>query len=106
MKKPALTAVALSIALTALPALAAESESATLYKSKCAMCHAADGSGNTATGKAMRIRDLRADEVQKRTDVELTKIIAGGEGKMPAYGKQFSTEQIQGLIAFICTLKP
>ena len=89
-----------------VPAFAAAQPDAATYKAKCAMCHAADGSGSTPTGKSMKVRDLRADEVQKQTDVELTKVIAGGKGKMPAYGKQLSTEQIEGLIAFIRTLKP
>jgi len=106
MKKRIFVTVTLAAALAALPAMAEESASATLYKSKCAMCHAADGSGSTPTGKAMHVRDLRSDEVQKQTDVELTKVIAGGKGKMPAYGKQLSTEQIEGLIAFIRTLHP
>src|SRR5581483_6555165 len=83
MKKRIFVTVTLAAALAALPAMAEESASATLYKSKCAMCHAADGSGSTPTGKAMHVRDLRSDEVQKQTDVELTKVIAGGKGKMP-----------------------
>jgi len=92
--------------LAALPMFAAASPDAALYKTKCASCHGADGSGQTPVGKAMKIRDLRSDEVQKQTDIELTKVIAGGKGKMPAYGKQLSTDQIEGLIAFIRTLKP
>lgn len=94
------------LALTlALPAFAA-SDGGALYKSKCAACHAADGSGQTSMGKAMKIRDLRVDEVQKQTDLELTKVIAGGKGKMPAYGKQLSNDDIKALIAHIRTLKP
>ena len=58
-----------------------------------------------ATALDLAIRDLRSDAVQKQTDVELTKTIAGGKGKMPPYGKQLSTAQIEGLIAFIRTLK-
>lgn len=104
MKKSIVAVLILGIVVIGLPAFGAGPDAA-LYKSKCAMCHAADGSGNTPMGKSQKLRDLRSDEVQKQTDVELTKVIAGGKGKMPAYGKQLSTEQVEGLIAFIRTLK-
>src|SRR5258708_37618544 len=93
----------LSLAL-ALPVFAA-SDGAALYKAKCTSCHGADGSGQTPVGKSMKIRDLRSAEVQKQTDLELTKIIAGGKGKMPAYGKQLSDTELAAVIAHIRTLK-
>jgi cytochrome c6 len=99
MKKLMFLLLALVIAL---PALA---DGAAIYKTKCASCHGADGSGQTPVGKSMKIRDLRSPEVQKQTDVELTKIIAGGKGKMPAYGKQLSNDDVSALIAHIRTLK-
>ena len=103
MKRQMIAVFILALAL-GLPAAAATPD-ADLYKTKCATCHGADGSGSTPVGKSMKIRDLRSDEVRKQTDVELTKVIAGGKGKMPAYGKQLSTTQIESLIAFIRTLK-
>jgi mono/diheme cytochrome c family protein len=96
--------VLMLLTVVVLPAFAA-SDGAALYKAKCVSCHAADGSGQTPAGKAMKVRDLRVDEVQKQTDIELTKLIAGGKGKMPGYGKQMSTEDIQALIVHIRTLK-
>jgi cytochrome c6 len=93
---------AAALLLAALPLFADE---AALFKQKCAVCHGADGSGQTPAGKSMKVRDLRAPEVQKLTDVELTDVIAGGKGKMPAFGRSLSTAQIQGLIAHIRTLK-
>jgi cytochrome c6 len=90
--------------LPALPAMAA-SEGAAPYKATCVTCHGADGSGQTPAGKSLKVRDLKSDEVQKQTDVELTKIISDGKGKMPAYGKQLSTADIEALIAFVRTLK-
>jgi|SRR6266487_2406157 len=96
--------VLMLLAMVVLPAFAG-SDGAALYKTKCASCHGPDGSGQTPAGKAMKVRDLRVDEVQKQTDVELTKVIAGGKGKMPAYGKQLSTADIEALIVHIRTLK-
>jgi mono/diheme cytochrome c family protein len=72
-----------------------------IYKTKCAVCHAADGSGATAQGKALKVRDLRSAEVQKITDAQMTQIISKGKNKMPAYGKNHSGEQIKQLIARI-----
>jgi len=93
----------LSLAL-ALPVFAA-SDGAALYKAKCTSCHGADGSGQTAVGKSMKLRDLRSAEVQKQTDLELTKIISGGKGKMPPFGKTMSSGDIAAVIAHLRTLK-
>ena len=93
----------LSLAL-ALPALASP-DGAALYKAKCTSCHGADGAGQTPVGKSMKLSDLRSPSVQKQTDLELTKVISGGKGKMPPYGKSLSTADIQALIAHLRTLK-
>ena len=81
------------------------SDGAALYKTKCATCHGPDGSGGTPMGKSLKVRDLRSDAVQKQTDLELTKVISGGKGKMPPYGKQLSEPDIAAIIAYIRTLK-
>jgi cytochrome c6 len=77
----------------------------TTYKAKCAMCHGADGAGQTPTGKSMKVRDLRSDDVQKMSDVDLMKVIADGKGKMPAYKAKLSSDEIQMLVAYIRQLK-
>lgn len=105
MKIRLLVILAALALILALPAMAAGPDGAAIYKGKCAMCHAADGSGNTPTGKSMKVRDLRSADVQKQTDIQLTDVIAGGKGKMPGYGKSLSTADIQALIAHIRTLK-
>ena len=105
MKTRSLVFVAALALILALPAMAAAPDGTAIYKTKCASCHGADGSGQTPVGKSMKIRDLRSPEVQKQTDIQLTDVIAGGKGKMPAYGKTLSTADIQALIAHIRTLK-
>lgn len=72
-----------------------------LYKSKCAACHAADGSGDTPAGKTLGSGDLRSPDTQKLSDAQLTEIIAKGKAKMPAYEKSLTSDQINGLVAFI-----
>jgi mono/diheme cytochrome c family protein len=93
------------LAIAALVALPMFGDGAAIFKAKCTSCHGADGSGQTPVGKTMKLRDLRSADVQKQTDVELTKIISGGKGKMPPYGKQLSEADVAALIAHIRTLK-
>ncbi len=76
-----------------------------LYKTKCAACHGPDGKGETAMGKANKLRDLASPDVQKQSDDELSGIISGGKGKMPAYSKSLKPEQIKDLVTYIRGLK-
>jgi cytochrome c6 len=76
-----------------------------LYKGKCVACHGADGKGETAVGKANKVRDLASADVQKQSDEEIAGIISNGKGKMPGYGKSLKAEQIKDLVAYIRSLK-
>jgi len=82
----------------------AQNASGALYKSKCAMCHGADGTGS-ATGKTMGAHDFTTAEMQGMSDAELSTIITNGKNKMPAYGKSLKADDIKGLVAYIRTLK-
>jgi mono/diheme cytochrome c family protein len=74
------------------------------FKAKCAMCHGADGTGSTATGKALHVRDLASAGVQGQTDPQLTDIVTNGKGKMPAYKGKLTDPQIKELVGFIRSL--
>lgn len=77
-------------------------DSAALYKTKCAVCHAPDGTGNCVMGKKLGAKDLHSDEVQNKSDAELTGFITNGLGKtMPAYKGKLTDDQIKGLAGFI-----
>jgi cytochrome c6 len=76
-------------------------EAASTYKAKCAMCHGADGKGDTPAGKRLGARDFASPEVQKETDEELAEITAKGKNKMPAYEKTLKESQIKDLVAYI-----
>lgn len=88
-----------------LPVLSMAQDAAATFKGKCAMCHAADGSGKTAMGEKFNIRDLRSADVQKQTDAQLAEIVTKGKNKMPAYDGKLTKEQIDQLVAFIRGLK-
>jgi mono/diheme cytochrome c family protein len=74
---------------------------ASLYDSKCAACHAKDGSGNTPAGKGLKVKDLRSEDVQKQSDDELFDIIMKGKDKMPGYEKSLGHEKIHELVTYI-----
>jgi len=78
-------------------------DASALYKSKCAACHGADGTGSSM-GKKMGAHDFTSADVQKMSDAELTDIITNGKNKMPKYGS-LKPEEIKGLVAYIRTLK-
>jgi cytochrome c6 len=80
---------------------AAQATGADTFKSKCATCHGADGSGTTPMGQKMKVRDLRSPEVQKQTDEELTAAIKNGRPPMPAYGKSLASADIRQLVAYL-----
>jgi cytochrome c6 len=84
--------------------LRADADAAKVYKTNCTLCHSADGSGDSPTGKAMKAKDLRADEVQKSSDADLAGIITNGKGKMPAFGKKLSVDVVNSLVAYIRAL--
>jgi len=82
----------------------AQNASEALYKSKCAACHGADGTGS-ATGKKMGAHDFTTADVQGMSDAELATIITNGKNKMPKYGASLKPEDIKGLVAYIRTFK-
>jgi len=74
---------------------------ASLFKSHCAACHGADGSGNTAIGRSMHMRALGSADVQKMSDKELTATISDGKGAMPSYKDKLSGSDIKDLVGYI-----
>jgi len=87
-----------------LPSASLAQDAAATFKSKCAMCHGADGSGKTTMGEKLNIRDLHSADVQKQSDADLSQIITKGKNKMPAYDGKLTKEQIDGLVAFVRSL--
>lgn len=99
-----LVVAAVSGALLFASAGARADDAAALFKTKCAACHGADGKGETAIGKANKMRDLASPEVQAQGDGDLTALIENGKGKMPAYGKSLKPEQVKDLVGYVRSL--
>lgn len=94
--------VLLGFMVIARPAMADDAEA--LYKSKCQVCHAADGKGSPG-GQKLGVKDFHSPEVEKQTDAELIEATKQGKGKMPAYDKKLTDDQIKQLIKYIRSLK-
>ena len=77
----------------------------TVYDSKCKTCHGADGKGNAALAKTLKVtfRDLGSKEVQSKNDAELKKQIVDGYQKM-APVKDLADKQLDDVIAFLRSL--
>ena len=74
------------------------------YTTNCVLCHAADGSGSSPSGKALKAKDLASKEVQAKSDEDLSEVITKGKGKMPAFGNKLKPEDVKQLVAYIRTL--
>jgi len=96
-------ATALAVVFS-LPLSAHAQGAAETFKSKCAGCHGADGTGSKM-GKTMGAHDFTTAEVQKMSDADLTGIITNGKNKMPKYADKLKPEDVKGLVAYIRTLK-
>ncbi len=101
MKKQVIVAVLFALVLSlAMPAMAADG--AAIFKTKCAMCHGADGSKENP---GMGVKPLSGPDVQKQSDADLTAAVTKGKGKMPGYAGKLSDDEIKAVVAFVRTLK-
>ncbi len=73
---------------------AAQSPGAAIFRTKCILCHGADGHGKTPLGKQLQAADLSSREVQRVPDAELHRIIHDGQANMPAFADQLSDAEI------------
>ena len=72
------TGMTICFAVLAMPtSVRADGDVAKVYKTNCVLCHAADGSGSSSSGKALKAKDLKSPEVQGKSDAELTDVING-----------------------------
>jgi mono/diheme cytochrome c family protein len=101
---PMFTIATVLAVVLSLPLSAHAQGAADTFKSKCAACHGADGTGSVM-GKKMGAHDFTTAEVQKMSDADLTATITNGKNKMPKYADKLKPEDVKGLVAYIRTLK-
>jgi mono/diheme cytochrome c family protein len=101
LKLTLISGMAFSLSL----AVGAQDTGAATYKSKCAMCHGADGLGATPAGKSMKAIPFNSPELVKASDADLIAATKNGKGKMPAYSGKLTDPQITEVVAYIRTLQ-
>ena len=105
MKKTVKAAAVIVTVMMTIPTALAQGPGADVYKAKCAMCHAADGTASGPAGKAMKVPSFLEPEVLKASNAELFAITKDGKGKMPAYANKLTDAQIKDVVAYIRTLQ-
>ena len=95
------TSVILAI-IVASSGAAFGADAGALWAQHCASCHGKDGSGSTAMGKKLGLKDYSKD--QGFSDAEAANVIKNGKGKMKAY-KQLSDADVKALVAYVRSLK-
>lgn len=87
---------------------AAADDGSALYGKKCRSCHGKDGRGNAMLAEKLKVDPAALDLVDEaslaKSDEELIRITAEGEGKMPGYAKKLTAEEIEGTIAHVRSL--
>lgn len=88
-------------AFASSPAASAED----VYLDKCSVCHAKDGSGNTAKGRKLKVKDVRSPDVQKMSEAEMIDIVAKGKGKdMDGYEKELGKDMVKDVVEYYRSL--
>jgi cytochrome c6 len=78
-------------------------DTAALWAQHCASCHGKDGSGSTAMGKKLGVKDYTKD--QGFSDAEAANVIKNGKGKMKGYKDKMSDADVKALVAYVRSLK-
>ncbi len=98
MKFNLVTIAASLLAVSLATPVLAQNAGAAIYKSKCQMCHLADGSGN----KGMKVPAF-SPAASEASLIAATK--DGVKPKMPAYAGKLTDAQIKDVVTYIETLK-
>jgi mono/diheme cytochrome c family protein len=77
-----------------------------LYSRTCASCHGRDGRSHTPKARRNHARDISDAAWQERvSDERIFNSIMNGKGKMPAYGKKISEQEIDALVTYVRGLR-
>ena len=95
-----------SVLVWVTPLMAADAATGkTLYGSKCASCHGANGEGKEAIAKMFNVemKPLTSKEVQAKSDADLKKVMLEGSGKMKTV-KDLDAKGADDIVAYLRSL--
>ena len=76
-----------------------------VYLDKCSVCHGADGKGQTAKGKKLKVKDVASPEVRKMTDADLLNVVLKGKGQdMDGFEKELGADLCKKITAYFRSL--
>ena len=77
-----------------------------IYDKSCKGCHGADGTPNASMAKALKVdmKDLKAPDVQSKSDADLKKVVTDGQGKMHPIAS-VTGAGVDNVIAYVRSLK-
>jgi len=82
----------------------AQKDAKEIYLDKCSVCHGADGTGKTAKGRKLKVKDVR-ETAAKMSAPDMIKIVENGKGSgMDGYGKELSKDQIKAVVDYYRSL--
>jgi len=105
------TALFIAVGLVAGALVTRAADAKENWEKQCLKCHGADGKGQTAMGKKLKVKDYTDAKVQaSMKDEEIVKIIKEGKKEgattlMKAYAEVFSEAEIKDLLAYVRKLK-
>jgi mono/diheme cytochrome c family protein len=80
----------------------AQADAAATYDKMCKSCHGADGKGDAAKAKALKIApeklNLGRAEAANLSRDDLKKILLDGKEKMPGYAKKVKPDEVDALV--------
>ena len=75
-----------------------------IFLDKCSICHGEDGTGKTAKGKKLKVKEIHTT-VKTESEPDMIKIATDGKGKdMDGFGKDYTPAQIKGLVEYYRSL--
>ena len=107
----AIKAIVITAAFAGAATIVSAEDARALFEKSCASCHGKDGTGQTAMGKKMNLKDYTDAKVQEALkDEAMIKAIKEGvkEGektKMKGFGDKLKDEEIKALVAHIRAFK-
>ena len=82
-------------------------QTAELFKDRCARCHGEDGRGQTVVGRMVGAPDFTKEGWwdEEKDERRFVLSIAEGKGEMPAFGRKLSRPEIKALAAYVKTFR-
>ena len=83
-----------------------EADASHLFDEHCDSCHGKDGKAKTFKAKFNHARNLADAQWQSEvSDERIFNSISNGRGRMPAFTKKLSEEQVNALVNYVRKLK-